>query len=341
MLNYILILGGIQGLLLALIILVKAKHVANRFLAVFVSLLGLGCLLDNHLNLVEEVQYMIIWVGNAFLFAPLLYLYVKHAVTNQNLSRSTALHVFSFLLVKALVLYSYFNVSLEEPLWVSIGMVLNYGLIAFNFVYLYFSYRTINLSSERRDTYPKSLILTLIGVYTAYNIVFLVRRIVDQFGSVEISVFENYLYLGVALLIYIISALIIYYPNLLKLQNKYSKSAIGVDKLKQYGSELEYYLKTEKPFLTEDFSLGTISTQMGLQNHQVSQVISQYFNLTFYELINQYRIEEFCDRLKEGEHKQKSLLGIAMDCGFKSKSTFNAAFKRLKQVSPSEYVKQL
>ena len=339
MLDYILILGGIQGMLLAVIILAKAKYAANRFLAAFIALLGLGCLLDNALNLVEEVYYIIIWVGNAFLFAPLLYLYVVRSVEDRRPLGLFYLHFVPFLLIKAVVLYSFFTGVLEEAFWIAVGVVLNYGLILFNFVYLYFSYRCIARFTQKRDVQAKRLILILIGIYTGYNGVFLIRRIIVQFTTVEVSLFENYLYLGVAFLIYLISAFIIYRPAMLSQQKKYSKSSIGSDESAKYGLAIENYFTTTKPYLQEDFALESISDHLQLQKQQVSQIIGEHFNMTFYELLNYYRIEEFCRRVANGAHKTKSILGVAMDCGYKSKSTFNAAFKKLKEIPPSTYVK--
>lgn len=340
MLDYILILGGIQGILLAVIILSKARVVANNFLAGFIGLLGLGCLLDNALNLVPDLYHIILWVGNAFLFAPLLYLYVSYMVDDRRPSRSPYAHFMVFVVVKVVVLYSFLTDSLDDAFWIAIGAFLNYALIFFNFMYLYRSYQNVLRYARRSDVQIKRLMLILICTYTVYNVVFLIRRIIVQFSIAEVSLFENYLYMGVAFLIYLISTLIIYRPGILSQQRKYSKSAIGKEDARKFGIAMENYLSSSKPYLNENFGLETISAHLQLQKHQVSQIIGEYFNMTFYELTNYYRIEEFCERVANGDHERKSILGVAMDCGYKSKSTFNAAFKKLKKVSPSEYVKQ-
>jgi len=329
-----------QGILLSVIILIKAKHIANRFLAAFLALLGLGCLLDNHLDLVGDVAHLVLWVGNSFLFAPLLYLYVRHLEPSTKSLSRTLPHLLPFLVVKTIVCYAFFSSSLVEEVWILVGIVFNYLLIAFNFVYLFYSYKHI-VFSRKIEVHFKRLIFTFIGVYTAYNVFFLIRRFLDQFSGIDLALFENYLYLGVVFLIYLVSAAIIYYPKLLSLQTKYRKSSMGTDKLAEWGFQIEEYLRSTKPFLKDDFTLETISTNLGLQKHHVSQVMGDYFGMSFYELVNSYRIEEFCQRLAIGEQEKKSILGIAMDCGYKSKSTFNAAFKKLKNVSPSTYLREL
>jgi AraC-like DNA-binding protein len=69
-------------------------------------------------------------------------------------------------------------------------------------------------------------------------------------------------------------------------------------------------------------------------------VINQGFRLNFNDLINQYRIEAVKQKLKAGEQKTQTLLGIAYDCGFNSKATFNRAFKKATGQSPKEWLEQ-
>jgi AraC-like DNA-binding protein len=67
-------------------------------------------------------------------------------------------------------------------------------------------------------------------------------------------------------------------------------------------------------------------------------VINQGFQLNFNDFINQYRIEAVKDKLKAGEQKTQTLLGIAYDCGFNSKATFNRAFKKVTGLSPKQWL---
>ena len=62
--------------------------------------------------------------------------------------------------------------------------------------------------------------------------------------------------------------------------------------------------------------------------------------MNFNDFINHYRIEAVKEKLKKGEHKTSTLLGIAFDCGFNSKATFNRAFKKSTTVSPKDYLQK-
>ena len=70
----------------------------------------------------------------------------------------------------------------------------------------------------------------------------------------------------------------------------------------------------------------------------LSKAINQGFGLNFNDFINQHRIEKVKQKLYTGEQKTKTLLGIAYDCGFNSKATFNRAFKKATGLSPKDWI---
>jgi AraC-like DNA-binding protein len=69
-------------------------------------------------------------------------------------------------------------------------------------------------------------------------------------------------------------------------------------------------------------------------------MINQGFQQNFNDFINNYRIEAVKQKLQLGEQKTQTLLGIAYDCGFNSKATFNRAFKKVTGVSPKEWLQK-
>lgn len=106
-------------------------------------------------------------------------------------------------------------------------------------------------------------------------------------------------------------------------------------------NKLEELMDTQKPYLNPDLTLGDLARQVGVSTNSLSQVINAAFGRNFNDFINGYRVEAIKAKLAAGEQKQKSLLGIAMDCGFNSKATFNRTFKKFTQVSPSEFSRRL
>jgi AraC-like DNA-binding protein len=104
-----------------------------------------------------------------------------------------------------------------------------------------------------------------------------------------------------------------------------------VDKLLQI-------MQDKKPFLDPELSLSSLSKQIGLNRNQLSQLING-IGENFYDFINKYRVEEVKRLMVDPQKQNYSLLGIALEAGFKSKSTFNLVFKRFTGLTPTEYKK--
>lgn len=123
-------------------------------------------------------------------------------------------------------------------------------------------------------------------------------------------------------------------------KGSYLKSGLTEVTINEYAKNLEEVMKQEKPFLDEDLTLGTLAKQCGLGQTQLSQIINQYFHMNFYDFVNQYRVEEAKQKLISSDYEHLSVLGIAFDCGFKSKSSFNRYFKKYTGSSPSDFKKK-
>ncbi|MBA4056018.1 MAG: hypothetical protein C0490_14985 [Marivirga sp.] len=105
-----------------------------------------------------------------------------------------------------------------------------------------------------------------------------------------------------------------------------------VDKLLQF-------MQDKKPFLDPELSLSSLSKQIGLNRNQLSQLINSGIGENFYDFINKYRVEEVKRLMADPQKQNYNLLGIALEAGFKSKSTFNLIFKRFTGLTPTEYKK--
>jgi AraC-like DNA-binding protein len=104
--------------------------------------------------------------------------------------------------------------------------------------------------------------------------------------------------------------------------------------------KLEHILKQFKPHLDEDLTLGKLAHQIPTTDKKLSMLLNQHMNTSFYDLINKYRVEEIKERIKSNTYEKYTLFGIACECGFKSRTSFNRIFKQETGLSPSEYKKK-
>lgn len=101
--------------------------------------------------------------------------------------------------------------------------------------------------------------------------------------------------------------------------------------------KLRIYMETIKPYINQELCLNDLSKALDVYPHYITQVLSIVFNQNFYDYINTYRVEEAKKQLKDSRNSNLTILSIAFDCGFNSKTAFNRAFKQKTNQTPSEY----
>ncbi|PZR26013.1 MAG: hypothetical protein DI535_15780 [Citrobacter freundii] len=124
-------------------------------------------------------------------------------------------------------------------------------------------------------------------------------------------------------------------------QIKYQKTALPDDEINAIREKLLNFMANEKPFLDPALALDGLATQLELKRHHLSQVINQEFGQNFFEFINKYRVAEFKELVQKNENAHLSILGLAYDCGFNSKATFNQVFKKMEGTTPSAFLKKV
>ncbi|WP_405610531.1 helix-turn-helix domain-containing protein [Polaribacter sp. Asnod1-A03] len=101
--------------------------------------------------------------------------------------------------------------------------------------------------------------------------------------------------------------------------------------------KLKKLLIEEKVYLDEELNLTKLSKKMNISNKKLSELINHQLKTTFYNLINDYRINDVKNRFKKGDTEKYTIISIAFDAGFKSKASFYRIFKQKEGVSPSAY----
>lgn len=125
-----------------------------------------------------------------------------------------------------------------------------------------------------------------------------------------------------------------------KKNKKYSRSGLRPRQAETYLERLHAYLKEERPYLRRDLTIQDIALALEVPQHHLTQTINELLEKNFYTLINEYRVEEVKERLLDPKYKHLTVLAIAHDAGFNSKSSFNMTFKKYVGLTPSQYRKQ-
>jgi len=122
-------------------------------------------------------------------------------------------------------------------------------------------------------------------------------------------------------------------------QGKYQKSGLTSQQAEQLFLRIEEHMQTEESYKKNDLTLAEIAQTLQEPINHLSQAINSQTGSTFYNYINQYRIQAFIKLLDDPQSKQFTNLALAMECGFNSKSTFNKYFKKHTGKTPTEYLK--
>jgi len=121
---------------------------------------------------------------------------------------------------------------------------------------------------------------------------------------------------------------------------KYLKSGLQDNLANEYYSSLIQLIESEKLFIDSKLSIKTVADRLGVKVNHLSQVINQKTGKNFFKFINEYRVEEAKRLLSSPANQKFTILAIAYDCGFNSKSSFNTIFKEYTGQTPSDFIKK-
>jgi len=126
-----------------------------------------------------------------------------------------------------------------------------------------------------------------------------------------------------------------------KKSNKNQLSNSSEQEIEELKTMLENVLQNENPYLDENLSLRKLADMLSTTDKNLSTLLNQFMGISFYDLINKRRVEAVKKMIAKETSDKYSLMGIAYECGFNSKSSFIRAFKKETGLSPSEYKKKL
>lgn len=367
MIKTIVIVGLVQSLFGILIFMTKQpRHLSFTFLIIWFAVIAV--FLGSGLLPFEVVDYFkpgIIPI--LFLFGPLLYLYVSSlSIENFSLKKSHLLHLLPMLAV-ALHRSTIDVVSISSSSNLSENPSFIYNKIYYSFLlvslFLYW-FLSLKLILKHRKEIPFQF-----SNYTAKNSLswlvfvlslFLVLFIADFVGTFLIRVLDlkvmkiSFLYQNLTLFTFImiffgINQSSIYKTQKIsgkendipenheKIESKPARSVLNDTQIEELTATIIQYLKTKKPYLNPEYSLQMMADDLNISRHKLSETINSGQKKNFYKLINEFRVQEVKEMLLNPVFSHYSVLGVGLECGFNSKSSFNRIFKEETGFTPSEF----
>lgn len=126
-----------------------------------------------------------------------------------------------------------------------------------------------------------------------------------------------------------------------ELNEKYATSGLNEEHRKVIRARLQMAIEIDKVYFEPELSLNLLAEHLNVHPNYLSQYINEELKMSFYNYINEQRVKEFIKKIDSNHYQEFSLLGLALDCGFNSKSSFNRNFKSLIGQTPSQYIKSI
>ncbi len=358
---------------------INKNHIPSRWLSVFIFLcvLYISPFMLGYANWYSTNPYrnilFYIPFQHLFLFPPILYFYVRSLLEPSFTWRRTEfLHFIPAVLniLYSLVIFMADKVFLDEVYFYEDGKDKDFafsyqlaGFISF-FIYLMLSLRIYN--TYKSNIYADSLLIKWAQRFLIAFLLLILIRALFFIINPEWAEFGRkfWYYISFSILFYYIS--IKGYISSIRFtlpddgsfanqrpdteyvkvsdddsENKKSSDPLSSEELNLWKSKIEKLMVEEQLYTHQELSTFLIAQQLDTHPKKISQVVNQAFQVNFNDYINTYRIHAVLEKIKQGEHIRKTLLGVATDCGFNSKSTFNRAFRKNMSISPREYVEMI
>jgi AraC-like DNA-binding protein len=340
----------------------KRNKLANTWLGIFYFTYGnalLSKVAQQGIATPAQLWLMHFSEVTRFAMAPAMYISVKAFVTpNWNVSRSTVAHFIpAFLFLIILGLGNLEDLNLPMPLMIALPTVVAVSIKLQLIIYWLLTY--VLLIRHQRNTgvfaaTPELVDLRWLKSFLQVLVVILVLWLAGLiFQAQYYRVFSDLLTL---VLVYSLS----YYAfqqkqiySTVKEENVSIKLAIddstvqskrhervAKDKIPVLKGQLVSKMENDRMFLNPELDLPVLARSIDISPHELSYVLNEGFSMSFFEFVNHYRVEEAKRLLLSDEYRHLSLLGIAYEAGFNSKTTFNNNFKKATGLSPSAFQKQ-
>lgn len=295
-------------------------------------------------NLLEEMQvtspFYLLTPALTLVTGPLVYFFIRGAVNHKSLPSSViALHFLPMALALPFTAHVQFVIALG-----TVSQLL-YLSACFHLLYRYHT-ASMAMRSDA-DSLTLNWLLKVLLIYTFVIINDVIRLNLQT--AVPAPIKAAWYFTTVATIFLIVCYLLIRVlrqPKLFDGMNEYEQSLNQAPKVAEHAIAEQMFVSLEQTIIKQELyrktrlSVNDISSITGLSVKDISWAINSVRQQNFCEFINGLRVKDVQQQILSGAANAKSLLDIAFDCGFNSKSTFNAAFKKVVNLTPSQFLRQ-
>lgn len=360
--NILIIAGIIQGIIFGLTILLSKhnKSISNKYLAQIVIYLSLNNLyywfVDTNLSS-NYKYYEYIYIPWNLLILPMYYFfvitYLKYDLRKKEqlyliIPFITSLTIHGLLLTQIFFLIDYF----KTPIYIKhfFYYTEEYFSIVFTVYLIYKTFRIINKYKIENTKFS----ITNVPISTKWlkQLLYfgllicsfwLIIIIYNQYNANNL--FENnnkyFLWISVSILIYWLGYLGVYHSSVFLERQQIRKQNISPSKKHNLNysrfEEIDIAIRNDKLYLNPNLSLDILAESYNISSGYLSQLTNEFTKSNFSNYINELRVNRAKEMLIDNEYNNYTIIAIALESGFNSKSAFYNAFKREVKISPSKY----
>ncbi|MEL6868034.1 MAG: AraC family transcriptional regulator [Bacteroidota bacterium] len=334
MLTILQIIAILQGIFLGFALFQRRQAYKQPILGLFI-----GCIVSVILFSIGDDDYNIVIADSKWFFfhEPLMITFFFLFIRYSNAEKDT-FKPYDFLFFLPYLLYLGFETLSNSNYFEDnavLGIVDDFVELSFLGMLLYSIY---DIVKHQKNKWLLAFILPFTAIYAVDTLSSLVSN-----SDESILLLDSYgIFLMAVFLFYFVTYQLIIAPKdiLPTLDHKYKSSKLSKTKVEAIKKELNRLMTEEKLFKNQKLTVHEVAQQIGISRQQLSEVLNIHLELRFQDLLNQYRVEEFIKCLHQEDYAHYTIFGIATEVGFSSKSSFNATFKKLKGLTPSQYKKQ-
>lgn len=130
---------------------------------------------------------------------------------------------------------------------------------------------------------------------------------------------------------------IIFAQPLVEKTRKYDRSSLNHQKAENLIEHISQLMLSEQLYLDNEISLSDLARKLEVSPSHLSQALNENLGKSFYDYINEMRINQTKVLLSDDKSLNKTILDIAFEVGFNNKTSFNRAFKKYTGMTPSQF----